>query len=262
MKGSKVCCNRGARYLVIAGCVVAVHGAVIQTRADDWREVNENVRDQIAMLQPSLGTHNIEIDNRGRGEIALDGYVQSEEMRRRVQEAAEKAEGVSSVENRLKVASSGESPRDPEVAELQEAFRREVPHGRYNVAVNTHPGKVVLRGNVDSRETKEKLLAVASSVSKRKVVDELSVAPPKTDADIEDAIRRALAKEYPQLVKSLEVDVKDGVAVLRGGAASHRDVDKVLAMILNVEGVRDVESQVIVKGRDYTRKHESKEAME
>ena len=262
MKTRKVFGGRGSQILVAAGCFLAINGAATQARADDWREVNENVRDQIAMLQPALGAHTIEIDNGGRGRIALEGYVESEEARRRVEQAAEKAEGVTSVENRLKVSQKEEPARDSEVAQLQEAFRREVPHGRYNIAVNTHPEKVVLRGTVDSMETKKKLVEVASSVSKRSVQDELAVAPLKTDAEIQDSILRALNKEYPSLMRSLEVNVKDGIAEVKGSARSHVDVDKVLATILNVEGVRDIESQVTVRRREPTMKQQESETAE
>lgn len=224
--------------------------------AEDWREVNENVRDQIAMLHPEIGAHNIEIDNRGRGKIELQGYVESEDARRQVQEAARRAAGVTSVDNRLKVASGGEEPRDNDVVALKEAFRREIPHGRYNVAVNTHTDKVVLRGTADSVDTRRRLIEVASSVSKRRIVDELTVAPLKSDAEIEDAIKRTLAKEYPKLCKELEVSVKDGIALVNGSVSSHVEVDKALALVLNTEGVRDLESRVTVKGRDYTEKHE------
>ena len=262
MKTQKAFGGRSARILAVAGCVLAINGVATQAWADDWREVNENVRDQIAMLQPQIGSHTIEIDNNGRGRIALEGYVESEEARRRVQQAAEKAEGVTSVENRLSVSTKEQPPRDSEVAQLQEAFRREVPYGRYNIAVNTHPDKVVLHGTVDSIETKRKIVEVASSVSKRTVQDELAVAPIKTDAEIEGAIRRALTKEYPNLMKGLEVNVKDGVAMVSGTASSHVDVDKVLAAILNIEGVRDINSQVTVRGRKHAPREQESSAAE
>lgn len=256
MKTHKVFGVRRSHILIAAWCAIAISVGATETRADDWREVNENVRDQIAMLQPSMGTHTIEINNQGRGRIALEGYVESEEARRRVEQAAQKAEGVTSVENRLKISEREELPRDSEVAQLQEAFRREVPHGRYNIAVNTHPGKVVLHGTVDSMETKRKIVEVASSVSKRSVQDELAVAPQKTDAEIQESIQQALTREYPHLVEALHISVKDGVATVEGNARSRVDVDKALAAVLNIEGVRDIESRVTVQGRDYTQKHE------
>ncbi len=259
METPKVRNHSSIRNLIALGCVVAISGVGPHSYADDWKQVNENVRDQISMLQPSIGSHNIEIDNRGRGDIALDGYVESEEARRRVQQAAEKAEGVKQVENRLRVAQKGEEPQHPEVAELQDALRREIPHGKYNIAVNIHPNKMVLHGTTDSPETKRRVLEVASSVSKRTIVDEVTARPVMTDSDIQESIQRALTKEYPSLMKGLDVTVKDGVAKVEGNVSRSTDVDKILAAILNIEGVRDVESQVKVRGRAYTQEHGSQE---
>lgn len=256
MKTQKVFGGRRSQILIATWCALTINCAVTQVQASDWREVNENVRDQIAMLQPSMGAHTIEIDNEGRGRIALEGYVENEEVRRRVEEAARKAEGVTSVENRLKVSEKEELARDSEVAELQEAFRREVPHGRYNIAVNTHPGKVVLRGTVDSMDTKRKLVEVANSISKRSIQDELAVAPPKSDAEIQESIQRALKTEYPRLIEGLDVSVKDGIATVEGTARSHVEVDKVLAAVLNIEGVRDIQSRITVKGGGRAQKRE------
>jgi osmotically-inducible protein OsmY len=252
MKNRKVHNHSSVRNLIALGCVVAINGVVPHCTAEDWRQVNENVRDQISMLQPSIGSHNIEIDNRGRGDIALEGYVESEDARRRVQQAAEKAEGVTEVENRLRVSRTGEEPQDPEIAKLQEALRREVPHGKYNIAVNIHPNKAVLHGTADSPATKSKVLEVASSVSKRSIVDEITVLPAMTDMEIQESIQRALNKEYPSLMKGLDITVMEGVAKVEGNVSRTTDVDKILATILNVEGVRDIESQVKVRGHDYT----------
>jgi osmotically-inducible protein OsmY len=262
MKTRKVYNRSFVLKLIALGSAVALNGGIPLGIADDWSEVNEDVRDRIAMLQPSIGTYNIEIDNRGRGDIALEGYVESEEARQRVQRAAEQASGVKQVENHLKV-SQGESGRpESEVAELQNAFRREVPHGRYAIAVNTFPSRVVLHGTVDSPATKSKILEVASSVSKRTIVDELTVAPGMTDANIRESIQRALNQEYPNLMKGLEVTVKDGVARVEGNVSSSRDLDRVLASILNIQGVQDVQSEVKVRGRAYPHGRNSQSSMQ
>jgi osmotically-inducible protein OsmY len=262
MKTRKVYSRSFVLKLIALGGAVALNGGIPLGSADDWTEVNENVRDRIAMLQPSIGTYNIEIDNRGRGDIALEGYVESEEARRRVQQAAEQASGVRQVENHLKVSQGGTARQESEVAQLQDALRRELPHGRYAIAVNTYPNRVVLNGTVDSPATKSKVLEVASSVSKRKVVDELTVAPGMSDTDIQESIQRALDQEYPHLMKGLEVTVKDGVARVEGNVSRTRDLDQVLASILNIQGVQDVRSDVKVRGRAYPHERDSQSSLQ
>ncbi len=245
---------------IIVGCTVVVLGlqGVQDASSADWREVNNEVSEHIAMLQPPIGPHNIEIDNRGRGQIRLEGYVANEEARRRVQEAAERAHGVASVDNRLAVSSERQPHRNEEIVRMEEAFRRDVPHGRYNVSVFTEPDRVILRGTVDSQATRERIVSSAASVAKRTISDQLIVQGVSSgtgmpDATIQEAIHRALTKEYPQLMRELQVTVRDGVATVEGKLANHRQVDEVLASILDVEGVTDVRSQITINGRPYSR---------
>jgi osmotically-inducible protein OsmY len=74
------------------------------------------------------------------------------------------------------------------------------------------------------------------------------------DAELEQSIRRVLSEEYPRLIRDLKVIVRDGVATIEGKLANHRQVDEVLATILDVEGVADVRSDITINGRPYTRR--------
>jgi osmotically-inducible protein OsmY len=224
----------------------------------DWREVNNDVSNQIAMLQPPIGPHNIEIDNRGRGEIRLEGYVENEETRRRVQEAAERAHGVSRVDNRLALSTAPQRHRTEEIERMEEAFRRDVPHGRYHVTILAEPDRVILRGTVDSQATREKIVSSAASVAKRTISDQMIIqgvrsGAPLTDAELERSIRRVLSDEYPRLMRDLQVTVREGVATVEGKLADHRQVDQVLATVLDVEGVVDVRSAITINGHPYYR---------
>lgn len=245
------------RSLVVRCTLAMVVIQGIQDAAsDDWREVNNDVSNQIAMIQPPIGPHNIEIDNRGRGEIRLEGYVENEEARHRVQEAAQRAHGVSRVDNRLAISTAPQTRRNEEIERIEAAFRRDVPNGRYNLSVFTEPDRVILRGTVDSQVTRERIVSSAASIAKRTVSDQMIIqgvrsGAPISDGEIERSIQRALSEEYPRLMRELQVTVKDGIATVEGKLSSHRQVDEVLALILNVEGVTDVRSQVTINGRPY-----------
>lgn len=240
---------------IVAGCAVAACNmtGIFEAVAADWREVNNNVSEQIAMIQPPIGSHNIEIDNQGKGKVLLEGYVESEEARQRVQQAAERAQGVSRVENHLAISSTAEPRRNDEIARMEQAFRRDVPHGRYNVSVVTDPNRVILRGTVDSQATRERIVSSASSVAKRTVSDQLVIQGARSDAEIQESLRRALENEYPRLMRELQISVQNGVATLEGKLSNHRQVDEVLASALNIEGVRDVKSEITINGRPYSR---------
>lgn len=257
MKFQMVLRGVGAGQFVVTGCAVAamsVLGAGQPAYSDDWREVNEDIRDRIAMLQPPIGPHNIEIDNQGRGRVVLEGYVDTEASRQRVEQVAQGVEGVSKVENELVVASKGAAPRNEEVARIEEAIRREVQHGRYNVAITTRKEDVTLRGRVDSQATKERVVVATGSVAQRPVIDRLVIEGVRPDAEVQQSIRRILEEEYPHLAKEVTVSVQNGVASLEGNVASRRDVDKLLSSVLMVEGVSDIQSTVTVSGRPYARR--------
>jgi len=252
-------CSRFDR-LIVAGCVLvalSVQGVRVAA-SSDWREVNDDISKQIAMLQPPIGPHTIEIDNQGRGEILLEGYVESEEARRRVQEAAERAHGVSRVDNHLAIARAPQAGRSEEIIRMEEAFRRDVPKGRYNVTVVTDPDRVILRGTVDSQATRERLVNSAASVAKRTVSDQMIIqnVPPGvhvSDSELERTIQRVLREEYPLLIKELHVTVRNGVATIEGKLANHRQVDEVLGTLLDVDGVTDIKSEITINGRPYSR---------
>jgi osmotically-inducible protein OsmY len=147
----------------------------------------------------------------------------------------------------------------PSITAAEEASRiRSVLHDRvhnrwYNVQIVSQSDKLALNGEVDSEDTRRELLKAAQSVSQRQVQDELKLRAPIADREIKDSIARTLEQEYPKLAKELQVEVKDGRAALHGNVSSHRQIDAVLASVLMQEGVKDIESDVTVRGRPYPR---------
>jgi osmotically-inducible protein OsmY len=111
----------------------------------------------------------------------------------------------------------------------------------------------VLRGNAATIKTKEEILKVAKAVSKKNIIDQIVVTNLVDDAAIKKSIEQLVRKEYPSLLKTLEVEVSKGVVTLHGNLRSRREVDKVLASILMVDGVTDIQSDITVGGRPYVR---------
>jgi osmotically-inducible protein OsmY len=64
-----------------------------------------------------------------------------------------------------------------------------------------------------------------------------------------------LEREYPKLVQSVEVSVDQGIAHLKGALRNHREIDQVLATTVMQNGVKDVESELTIKGRQYGSSH-------
>jgi len=54
-------------------------------------------------------------------------------------------------------------------------------------------------------------------------------------------------------MRDLKVSVQNGVATVEGKLSNRRQVDEVLAAALNIDGVRDVRSEITINGRPYSR---------
>lgn len=254
-----------ARFLVVAMSILAGVASPVAEGFADWRETTTSIKDQIAMLQPPIGPHSMDIEYMGRGEVRLSGVVASEDARARAGEVAARTAGVSKVDNDLAVSPSGRRYEEPprrgervesqaEVAQIKQALRDKVTEGRYVITIESFPESVVIRGTAENLPTKEQIHRVTSSISRRTVIDYVEVRPFETDAAIKESIERMLESEYPRLIRDLDVRVADGVATIRGDAASRRDVDKVLSSVLMVQGVGDVRSELTVGRRPYTRR--------
>jgi osmotically-inducible protein OsmY len=239
--------------------IVTVHGLLLFLLATqppliasaDWREVTEEIHVGIDELQPPIGRHNVDIQYQRGGDITLSGYVQNEEVRERIERVARRSRGVRHVDNQLTVATASTSQSPSETQRIREAFNREVRGHTYDVEILSQADRLVLKGSVDSEPTRRHVISIAQAISKRRVDDQLALKMERSDHDVEESIRRALEKEYPTLMRSLEVSVRGGVASLRGDMPGYREVDKVLATVLMVDGVDDIESSVTVRGRRY-----------
>jgi osmotically-inducible protein OsmY len=74
---------------------------------------------------------------------------------------------------------------------------------------------------------------------------------PVTDDEIALRVSDALSRDYPGVADRVTVSVRDGVAYLAGDLRNHREVDEILATALMVDGVKDIKSDVTLKGRPY-----------
>jgi osmotically-inducible protein OsmY len=147
--------------------------------------------------------------------------------------------------------SSAELGAAAEARTIDEALHRQVRDGWYKLSILPAADEVVLEGQVDNDHTREEVLSVARSVSRKPVRDQMRLKPARADTEIQSAIKRALEAEYPTLAKSLDVSVAGGVARLTGSLRNHREIDEVLSTTMMQEGVRGVESDITINGRPY-----------
>lgn len=146
----------------------------------------------------------------------------------------------------------------PEVQKVKQALHDQVRNNWFEVSIEDQREAVVLRGEVDSEEGRQRVLGAARSVVTKPIKDELRIRQTLTDDQIASQLRVTIEKEYPTLSNRITVDVKGGTAYFSGNLRSHREVDEVLATALMQEGLRNIESEITCAGRPYPRRHVAK----
>ncbi len=247
------CFGKSARVSVVIALLLV--GAPFSRAAAAWQEITGSIKNEMATSQPPIGPHDVNIEYEGRGVVRLTGVVAGESERERVAAIAARTQGVKEVRNELTVASVGvrEGDAQDEVARVKRSLAQHVASGAYSVSIESAPEGIVLRGTADTAETKEEILRAARLATKRPIVQEIVEGGIVDDATIRAAIERLVESEYPRLLKDLDIAVANGVVTLKGNFPSRREIDKVLASILMVKGVRDIQSELTVGGRPYGR---------
>lgn len=117
------------------------------------------------------------------------------------------------------------------------------------LAIETLEGVVTLRGEVSSLAERAAAIEVVSRTpGVAALVNELTVRPTRmrTDAALEADVVRRIRGMADLNGTEARVDVRRGTAVLSGSFPSLMAVDKVVAMLTEVEGLRDVRLRVRV----------------
>jgi osmotically-inducible protein OsmY len=198
------------------------------------------------------------IEYRNNGSIVLSGTVGNAADRRRAEAAALGAHGVSRVDNQLQVAQLATAPGAvPETSasgvsqRILASVQDEVKNGWYQLNVGPAGDLIELSGFVDNEETRRRILDVVGRVSPLPVKDRLALRPAKPDTEVELEVSRMLARDFPALAPKLSIDVDSGTVRLMGDVADHWDIDQVLASVVMLDGVRQIDSRVTINGNPY-----------
>jgi hyperosmotically inducible protein len=117
---------------------------------------------------PATEAHDIDVEVY-KGEVQLNGFVESESQKSNASKVAQQVHGVKSVRNNLEVKvnrSGGEVVDDAMItAKVKAALIGDTRTKAYQIEVTTNKGRVELGGFVDSRNAKSAATDVASAVS-------------------------------------------------------------------------------------------------
>ena len=121
-----------------------------------------------------------------------------------------------------------------------------------NVKIDSKDGVVTLTGSVAKNSHKSLAAETVSDLPGVKSVDnklEVKDAPAEnSDAWLGDKVRITLLFHRSVSAGKTEVDVKDGIATLRGNAVSQAQKELTTEYAKDVEGVKDVKNEMTVSG--------------
>jgi osmotically-inducible protein OsmY len=183
-----------------------------------------------------------------QGIVTLTGWISSWGKKIAARDAAHRVRGVLDVADDLEVRWPGTPGKTD--AEIAQAVRHAlewdvfVPHQRIRTTVTK--GLVTLEGEVDFESQR---LAAARAIRNLEgvaaVTNTIRLVPAEVAPDtVRRAIQGALARRSEREAKLIQLDVRDGTAILSGKVNSWADREAVLGAARGTSGVRKIEDHL------------------
>ena len=211
---------------------------------------SERIRNQISERldqAKDLGRHNVDIEVRW-GTVTLTGEVASPSARQRIEDIVTTVLGVDKVVNQLQVQGANPvvSKSDAVAQRIAQRAQREIRDERFTLQVEERPGEVVLKGGTDTLAAAQIIRVIAEQEAPgMQVRNQLQVREELlTNDQLRQRVLQALASESLIRSEDLDIQANNGVVTIKGVRPNHREVDRILSVVVMVEGVKDVKSQL------------------
>jgi osmotically-inducible protein OsmY len=291
VQGEIIMCKRSSAFVVMMAVAFGT-GSVACDRpsvTDDRQPAAEATDASKAPVSDSWITTKIEAqyfadaDVKGRhidvtttnGAVMLDGRVDSERVRQRAVEIAQKTDGVSSVDDSLEVgpapAPSGTSGITEQVSrgwittKIQAQYFADPDVKGRDIDVTTANGVVMLDGTVDNEMARQKAVEIARKTDGvRDVEDRLRIEAPGglptdserartsgqlSDDDIADRIAAKYYRDENVGGNDIDVNASAGVVTLTGTVDTEGERRRAVMIARRSVGVRDVKDDLKVESR-------------
>ncbi|HVZ64613.1 MAG TPA: BON domain-containing protein [Lacunisphaera sp.] len=193
------------------------------------------------------------------GVVTLTGSVPDADQKRLAEDTVRDLPGVTSVDNRIQIASAAPERSDAWIAtkvKTQLLLKGNV--SAVNTKVDVKDGVVTLTGNADSMAQKELTTAYVKDVEGVKdVKNQLTIAADPDanrtfsdrvdDASITAQVKYALLTHKSTSALKTSVTTKDGTVVIEGEAGSDAERDLVTHIAKGVHGVKEVTNNMHMK---------------
>ncbi len=232
------------RTLITCGfLLIASVGNALQ-----WGELEQQIKTTIEGL--NLGRHSVETKY-AEGSLTVSGYVSSTTEKTKVVEALTKLKGISEVVDELEVKYEDDQGKatsdDPLRKSALEAFKKLEGLGSYEVEIQAREGQLVLNGTVANARDRTRIAQAAQTVAGVKsVTNNLTVAPPPTNDEVETNVWQALQKNEDIDVDGITIKASNGIVTVRGQRGNHREIDRILSIVNMADGVTEVKSEMKV----------------
>jgi osmotically-inducible protein OsmY len=159
--------------------------------------------------------------------VIVRGTVPTLHASQACQETAENVTGVTSVRNDIKVAPIPPLTDEAQSDRIRQMLEADADLSDYAIVVNVRNGVATLTGVVDFYADKVLAVETVSRTGVRGIDDALTVNPGnrlRGDREIEDKIESRLMWNPDVNAERVEVEVTEGVAVLKGELVSRRAI--------------------------------------
>lgn len=212
------------------------------------QDLSEEVSQAITQ-EAKIGKHELDIQS-WKHDITIGGYVSSPSDKQEVERIARNVDGVESLKSNIEIRPSlnqveGDLQDRRLVSEITDVLRTNAVAADHDIDVIAINGRVKLEGQIGTDNDRAKILKLVRSVNGVETIDDnLSLRPPRPDAEIHAAVRDALLNAEGLDMSHLTFETKNGIVTVHGNVNNHREIDRVLGVILMVKGVRDARSDV------------------
>ena len=225
---------------------------------------------------PDIKPWNIDVTTMGNGLVTLSGTVEDNNDRTKATTIARNTEGVTSVDNRLRVRGENEGAADATATEpdawltakIQSKYFMDSDVKGHDINVDTQNGVVTLNGTVDNEAQRTQAVAIARNTDGVKnVTDSLRIEMPAdataankamkpvhqipNEIDNDEWITTKVRSRFfiDPNVKNMNVDVdtKNGVVTLKGEVQDQAARTAAEAIAKQIDGVKSVKNQLTVK---------------